>query len=119
MPELPQRSLSDWRILVDANANDDVGNVFLEAGADVVWVTRYFDDGFPDVEIDEFAQREGRIIIGHDQRFLQSIQQRKFQFGIPVSSGYGRIMLCGRERNQPARLREAMPFLILCRQWAL
>ncbi len=118
MPELA-RPLSDWCVLIDANAKDEVGNVFLEAGADVVWVTRFFDEGFPDEAIDEFARRHGRIIIGHDQRFLKSIQQRRFQFAVPVSSGYGRIMLCGREARQPQRLRETLPFLILCHNWAL
>lgn len=117
MPE-PQHQLLNWRILVDANAKDEVGEVFLDAGADVVWVTREFDEGFPDDAIDEFARRQGRIIIGHDQRFLQSIQQRMFQFDIPATNGYGRIMLCGREERQPNRLRELLSFLILCHNWA-
>jgi Domain of unknown function (DUF5615) len=117
LPEPPHR-LVDWRIVVDANAKDEVGDVFLAAGADVVWVTREFDEGFPDDGIDDFARTQGRIIVGHDQRFLQSIQQRMFQFNIPATSGYGRIMLCGREDRQPDRLREALPFLILCLDWA-
>lgn len=111
--------IRNWRVLIDANAKDEVGNVFQEAGADVVWVTRSYDEGFPDVEIDSVARNEGRIVVGHDQRFLQSIQQRMFQFNIPASSGYGRIMLCGRENRQPDRLREALPFLILCHRWAM
>jgi hypothetical protein len=118
LPE-PHHLLLNWRIVVDANAKDAVGDVFLDAGADVVWVTREFDEGFPDDEIDDFARKQGRIIVGHDQRFLQSIQQRMFQFNIPATSGYGRIMLCGREERQPDRLREALPFLILCHNWAI
>lgn len=114
----PQQRLGNWRILVDANAKDEVGEVFLNAGADVVWVTKEFDEGFPDDGIDAFARRQGRIIVGHDQRFLQSIQQRMFQFDIPATSGYGRIMLCGREERQPDRLREVLSFLILCHEWA-
>ncbi len=116
--EPTQRRLN-WRVVIDANAKDEVGNVFLEAGADVVWVTREFDEGFPDKEIDEFARKQGRIIVGHDQRFLQSIQQRMFQFNASAATGYGRIMLCGREERQPDRLRETLPFLILCHNWAI
>ncbi len=111
--------LLGWRVIVDANAKNEVGDVFQEAGADVVWVTRSFDEGFPDADIDEFARNEGRIIVGHDQRFLQSVQRRMFQFDIPVTSGYGRIMLSGREERQPDRLRELLPFLALCHRWAL
>jgi hypothetical protein len=46
LPE-PHHLLLHWRIVVDANAKDAVGDVFLDAGADVVWVTREFDEGFP------------------------------------------------------------------------
>lgn len=84
MPE-SARAPINWRIVVDANAKDEVGDVFLDAGADVVWVTREFDEGFPDDGIDAFARKQGRIIVGHDQRFLQSIQQRLFQFNIPAT----------------------------------
>jgi hypothetical protein len=69
LPE-PHHLLLNWRIVVDANAKDAVGDVFLDAGADVVWVTREFDEGFPDVEIDDFARKQGGSSSGMTSDFF-------------------------------------------------
>ncbi len=47
------------------------------------------------------------------------IQQRRFQFDTPASSGFGRILLCGHEPRQAERIREVLPLLELIRQWAI
>jgi hypothetical protein len=108
-----------WRVLIDANTQYRVGEVFRLHGADVVHVTDVFQDGTDDESIDQWARASGRIIVGHDRRFLQAIQRRMYQFDIPVNSGYGRIMLCGKESRQPERMTQVLPFLRLCYNWAL
>ncbi|TXG79780.1 MAG: hypothetical protein E6R14_10430 [Thermomicrobiales bacterium] len=111
--------ISSWRTLVDANAQYRVGTILAEANADVLWVTDVFPDGTEDDAIDQYARSEGRIVVGHDRRFLSRIQQIPYQFDIPVSTGYGRIMLMGRESAQPDRIQEVLPFLALIHRWAL
>lgn len=105
--------------MVDVNAHYAVGDVLHEAGAEVHWANRRFPIGTPDDEIDRFSRNEGRIVISHDRRFLQKIQQRRFQSDLPASTGYGRILLCGREDRQPDRLREVLPLLIVIHDWAV
>lgn len=104
---------------MDVNTDGLVGSVFAEAGADVVWASKAFAQGTPDEAIDDAARQEGRIIVSHDRRFLQMIQQRRFQFDISASTGYGRILLCGHEQRQHARLREVLPVLDILRNWAI
>jgi len=108
-----------WRIVVDVNTHDSVGDVFLDAGANVIWANREYDKGTPDEEIDFAAKEGGRIIVSHDRRFLQMIQQRRFQFDVPASTGYGRILLCGSEPRQANRVREILPLLEIIRNWAI
>ena len=111
--------ISPWRFLIDANAHYQVGTALAEIGADVLRVTQVFPDGTEDDAIDQYARSEGRIVVGHDRRFLSRIQQVPYQFVLPVSTGYGRIMLIGRESAQPDRIREALPLLTITYQWAL
>jgi len=85
----------------------------------VLHVTEVFNDGTDDDSVDQYARLEGRIIVGHDQNFMRIIQQKLYQFNIPVSSGYGRIMLCGQESRQPERRLEVLPYLDICHRWAL
>ena len=105
--------------MVDVNTHDSVGDVFLDAGANVIWANREYDKGTPDEEIDFAAKEGGRIIVSQDRRFLQMIQQRRFQFDVPASTGYGRILLCGSEPRQANRVREILPLLEIIRNWAI
>ena len=111
--------ISSWRIPVDANAQYRVGTALADAGADVLWVTDVFPQATEDDAIDQYACSEGRIVIGHDQRFLSRIQQVPYRFELPASTGYGRIMLMGRESAQPDRIAECLPILLLIHRWAL
>jgi predicted nuclease of predicted toxin-antitoxin system len=83
-----------WKIIVDVNTHDAVGEVFAQSGASVVWANRLYPEGTPDETIEDFARKEGRIIVSHDRQFLKMIQQRRFQFDTPASTGFGRILLC-------------------------
>jgi len=116
---VPADSAHIWRVIVDVNADDDVGRVLERAGADVLWANRHYPRETPNEVIQGFARQEGRIVVSHDRRFLQMIQQRRFQFDTPASTGYGRVLLCGRENRQPARIRETLPLLVLLRRWAI
>lgn len=104
---------------MDVNADDGVGTIFVRAGADVIWANRHYPRETPDEVIEDFARQQGRIIVSHDRQFLKMIQQRRFQFDIPASTGYGRILLCGYEPRQPERIREVLPLLGLFREWAI
>lgn len=104
---------------MDVNTHDSVGDVFAKAGADVAWANKAYDKGTPDKRIDYEARRDGRIIVSHDRRFLQMIQQRRFQFDVSASTGYGRVLLCGNESRQADRIREVLPLLDLIREWAI
>jgi hypothetical protein len=113
------RRATSWKIIVDVNTHDAVGDVFVESGANVIWANSHYPDETPDEFIEDFARNEGRIIVSHDRQFLKMIQQRRFQFDIPASSGFGRILLCGYEPRQAERVREVMPLLELMRGWAI
>lgn len=108
-----------WKIVVDVNVDDGVGHFFARAGADVVWANQHYPKETPDEIIEAFARQEGRVIVSHDRQFLKMIQQRKFQFDIPASTGFGRILLCGQEQRQPTRVREVLPLLDVIRDWAI
>ncbi len=95
-----------------------VGHVFESRGHDVIYVNEALPAAADDDLVDQFARSDKRIIEGHDQRFLKRIQQQIYQFPDSVGSGYGRIMLIGREGNQPDRIRSALPFIELCHTWA-
>lgn len=104
---------------MDVNTHDEVGAVLASAGADVIWANSHYVEETPDETIERFARDEGRIIVSHDRNFLKMIQQRRFQFDTPASSGFGRILLCGHEPRQAERIREVLPLLELIRQWAI
>lgn len=112
-------SAAEWRILIDVNTHRDVGRFFRETGAFVESARVALHETAPDEKIDEFAQRNGCIIVSHDRRFMRLIQQRLYQRDISASTGYGRILLCGVERQQANRLREVLPLLVLYHNWAL
>jgi hypothetical protein len=109
----------DWRILIDVNTHGGVNRLFREAGAHVETAWAAVHETAPDENIDDYAQRNGCIIVSHDRRFMRLIQQRLYQRDIPASTGYGRILLCGGERQQPIRLREVLPLLVLYHSWAI
>lgn len=117
----PHKPLSapPWKIIVDVNTHDAVGNVFAQFGASVIWANNHYPEETPDDFIEDFARTEGRIIVSHDRHFLKMIQQRRFQFDIPASTGFGRILLCGYEPRQAERIREVVPLLELMRDWAI
>lgn len=108
-----------WKIIVDVNIHDAVGGVFAQSGANVIWANTYYPKETPDEIIEDFARSDGRIIVSHDRRFLQMIQQRRFQFDTPASSGFGRILLCGHELRQTERIREVLPLLETIWQWTI
>jgi hypothetical protein len=105
--------------MVDVNTDDSVGDVLVAAGADVQWANKEFDKGTLDEQIDRAARVAGQVIVSHDRRFLQMIQQRRFQFDLSAASGYGRILLCGHEQRQAERIREVLPLLDVIRNWAI
>jgi hypothetical protein len=115
----PSERAPSWKIIVDVNTHDAVGNVFASTGASVFWANTHYPKETPDEVIEEFARSNGLIIVSHDRRFLQMIQQRRFQFDTPASSGFGRILLCGHELRQAERIREVLPLLGVIRQWAV
>lgn len=111
--------LLGWKIVVDVNTHDTVGLVLAELGADVIWANSYYAEETLDETIEVEARAEGRIIVSHDRNFLKMIQQRRFQFDTPASSGYERILLCGYEPRQADRIREVIPLLELIHRWAV
>lgn len=106
------------RFLIDANVIEGVGSLLGDLGYDVEYVNRAFAQGTPDLDIDAFARMEGWIILSHDRRFLKLIQQPRFNFDLAVTSGYGRIMLCGPESEQRERLEQTISLIELAHDWA-
>lgn len=121
MPEPPSSASSPigWRVLIDINTHTDVERFFQEAGAMVESARTALRDTASDSEIDDYAQRNGCIIVSHDRRFMQLIQRRLYQRDIAVSTGYGRILLSGNERSQATRLKEVLPILAAYHHWAV
>lgn len=107
------------RFLIDANVDAEAGSVLASRGHDVSYVVQVFPDGTPDGDIDAFARIEGWIIVSHDRRFMRVIQQPRYNFDISVTTGYGRVMLCGPESGQRIRLEETIDLIELCYSWAL
>lgn len=94
------------RLLIDANVHQGVGEVFLARTHEVLFVNDAFLPKTPDPEIDAYARKEGWIIVSHDKEFLRKIQQPRFNFQDSIETGYGRIMLSGRESQQVERVAE-------------
>ena len=107
------------RFLIDANVIEAVGSVLVVRGYDVEYVTRVFPQGTPDLDIDGFARAEGWIILSHDWRFMKLIQQPRFNFDLAITTGYGRIMLCGSYAEQRERLEPTISLVELTLDWAL
>lgn len=82
--------------MIDANVDRALGGVLESRGYRVAFVNQEFLPGTPDADIDTVARRDGWVIISHDQRFMRRIQQPRFNFPDPVTTGYGRLMLCTR-----------------------
>lgn len=106
------------RFLIDANVIESAGSVLEVRGYDVEYVTRAFAQGTPDLHIDAFARTEGWIILSHDRRFMKLIQQPRFNFDLAVTTGYGRIMLCGPYVEQRERLEKTVSLIELTHEWA-
>lgn len=120
MPDIPpQRTTVEWRILIDINAHSDVARFFQDAGATVELARTVLRETALDSEIDDYARRNGCIIVSHDRRFMQLIQRRPYQRDIAASTGYGRILLSGKERSQADRLREVLPIMNIYHHWAV
>ncbi|MGI8486817.1 MAG: DUF5615 family PIN-like protein [Thermomicrobiales bacterium] len=92
--------------MIDANVHQGVGKVFRARTHEVLFVNDAFLPKTPDPEIDAFARKEGWIIVSHDKEFLKKIQQPRFNFLDSIETGYGRIMLSGRESQQVERVDE-------------
>lgn len=107
------------QFLIDANVDAEVGNILANRGHEVAYVVQLFPEGTPDRDIDAFARTEGWIIVSHDRRFMKVIQQPRFDFDIAVTTGYGRVMLCGPESGQRSRLEETIELIELYYWWAL
>lgn len=110
---------SSIRFLIDANVDAEAGNVLTSRGHTVTSVVKLFPDGTPDGDIDAFARIEGWIIVSHDRRFMKLIQQPRYNFDIAVTTGYGRVMLCGPESGQRSRLEETIDLIELYYSWAV
>ncbi len=106
------------RFLIDANVIEAVGSVFEVRGYDVAYVNRVFPEGTPDPDIDAFARTEGWIIVSHDRRFMRLIQQPRYNFDIAITTGYGRIMLCGPYAEQRERLEQIISLIEVTLDWA-
>lgn len=107
------------QFLIDANVDAEVGSILANRGHEVGYVAQLFPEGTPDGAIDDFARTEGWIIVSHDRRFMKVIQQPRFNFDIAITTGYGRIMLCGPESRQRSRLEETIDLIELYYSWAL
>lgn len=114
-PEINNRAM---RFMIDANVDDAVGDIILARGMLVDYVNKSFLPGTPDSTIEDVAKIDGWIIISHDEKFLQKIQQPKFNFGDVAASGYGRIMLCTRESLQTKRFAEVFDSIQLLFDYA-
>ncbi len=94
------------RLLIDANVHQGVGEVLRAHAHEVLFVNDAFFPKTPDPQIDEFARTEGWIIVSHDKEFLRKTQQPRFNFRDSIETGYGRVMLSGRESQQVERVAE-------------
>lgn len=99
------------RFLLDANVNDEVGDVLIARSFVVDYVNNSFLPKTPDGEIDTVARIEGWILISHDKKFLRKIQQPRFGFTDSASTGYGRIMLMTKESLQVRRIEQSMDII--------
>lgn len=102
---------TQMKFMVDANVDDEVGDILLSRAYPVDYVNKSFLPGTPDSQIDSVARLEGWIIVSHDQAFLQKIQQPRFGFTERAHTGYGRIMLLTRESLQISRVGQCMDLI--------
>ncbi len=100
--------------MIDANVDDAVGDFLLTRAYNVDYINKSFLPGTPDNEIDSVARIEGWVIVSHDQRFLQKIQQPRYGFSDLARTGYGRIMLMTRESQQLSRISQAIDLIEMC-----
>ena len=107
------------RLMIDTNVIHGVGTMLRSRGHTVEFVNVLFAPGMPDSDIDSFARLQGWIIVSHDQEFMRKIQQPRFNFELSVASGYGRIMLTGKESAQLDRFRDTVELIESYHQWAL
>lgn len=112
-------SVSVARFMVDANVDNALGMLLASKGYEVAFVNQTFLPGTPDAELDLVARRDGWIVVSHDQQFMRRIQQSRFNFSDPVSTGYGRLMLCTRESQQVARFEQTLDLIELLLRYAL
>jgi hypothetical protein len=111
--------METMRFMIDANVDHAVGGFLRQRGHHVDFVNRMFAPGTPDDAIDAVARAEGWIIVSHDREFLRKIQQKRFSFRETAGTGYGRIMLCGRESLQLERVRATIEVIELYHRWAV
>ena len=107
------------RFMVDANVDHAVGDLLDSRGHEVDFVNRLFAPGTPDDAIDAFAKADGWIIVSHDRDFLKKIQQKRFNFPDTADTGYGRIMLSGKESRQLDRVRSMLELIEKYHEWAV
>ena len=107
------------RFMVDANVDHAVGDLLNSRGHEVDFVNRLFAPGTPDDAIDAFAKADGWIIVSHDRDFLKKIQQKRFNFPDAANTGYGRIMLSGKESQQLDRVSSTLGLIEAYHAWAV
>ncbi len=107
------------KFMIDANVDEALGTMLDFRGYRVAFVNQEFLPGTPDADIDTLAQREGWIVISHDQRFMRKIQQPRFNFSDLVTTGYGRLMLCTWESQQVRRFDETIELIETLVAWAV
>src|SRR5690606_33776359 len=99
------------KFMVDANVNDTVGHFLESRSYTVGFVNQLFLPGTPDPDIDGLSRVQGWVILSYDQRFLKRIQQPRFGYTDPASSGYGRIMLMVRLSQQLGRILQCIDII--------
>lgn len=99
--------------MIDANVDEAIGSLLEYRGYRVAFVNQEFLPGTPDTDIETVARRDGWIIISHDRQFMKRIQQPRFNFPDPVTTGYGRIMLSSEEARQVRRFNETIDLIEL------
>lgn len=107
------------KFMVDANVDEALGSLLEHRGYRVAFVNQEFLPGTPDADIDTVARRDGWIIVSHDRRFMRRIQQARFNFADPVTTGYGRIMLSNEEAQQVVRFNETIDVIEMLITYAL
>jgi len=105
--------------MIDANVDHAVGAFLESRGHQVDFVNRLFAPGTPDDAIDAFAKDDGWIVVSHDRDFLKRIQQKRFNFPDTAESGYGRVMLVGKESQQLDRMDSTAALIENYYEWAM